>query len=67
MWAICSKCRKWGETPAEFRENIHWIYCICGSTMYLVRSRHPHDAGYRDKNKVEVTIGKRPNIDWPLR
>lgn len=47
----------WGEAPENFDERKHFLKCPCGSTMYLDR-HDPKKAGYRDKDKVIVTVTK---------
>lgn len=53
MWGIC-RCGKWGIAPKEFKENKHFLKCICGNKMYLDR-HDPKEAAYPDKDKIEIT------------
>lgn len=52
---ICD-CGKWGITPKEFKENKHFLECVCGSLMYLTRNTKPEELGLAERNKITPLI-----------
>jgi len=61
-YATGFECDHWGEVPPQFNELKHVLICtakipggLCGGRMGRVAG-HPHEAGYRDANKVEIKL-----------
>ena len=53
-YGIC-KCGKWGEVPQGFDEMRHFLKCPnCRQLMFLHKQHHPREAGYSERNKVNL-------------